>query len=174
MKHSARQFLPLALLGLLIIFMAAGIRGNDRKQEQVSPMVGREFPVMTIAGTQINLSSDHQVALINLFASWCAPCAIEQPALVAFAQRNIATVKGIAWKNTEADAMAFLAQRGNPYKQVVLDASGDTTIPLGLTGVPESFLIDKNGIIRYHTKQPLTNEMLNGEIGELAMRLQKE
>jgi len=174
MKHSTRQFLPLLLLAALIVFMAIGIRSNNKKEAAVSPMIGREFPVMVINGTETNLRADHQVALINVFASWCAPCAIEQPALVAFANQRVIAVKGLAWKDKVENMNAFLTQRGNPYLQIAYDPMGDATLPLGLTGVPESFLVDKNGFIRYHSKQPLTAEILNNEIMPLAMELQSE
>jgi len=169
-----KQFMPLILLALLCLFMAVGIMKGNKKEAAVSPMVGRQFPTMVLGGDNVNQILGHKVMVINLFASWCAPCAVEAPVLMKIAQRNLAPIMGIAWKNTPDDAMKFLGQYGNPYRDIVFDQAGGSTVPLGVSGVPETFIVDRNGTIYYHATQPLSDEMLENEIAPLLEKLQAE
>ncbi|OYV48010.1 MAG: hypothetical protein B7X10_03725, partial [Burkholderiales bacterium 21-58-4] len=95
-----------------------------------------------------------KVALLNVFASWCVPCASEQPALVRLAQTGKILIYGLAWKDQPQKVAEYLRKNGNPYRSVGLDAYGQTTIPLALTGVPETFVIDKTGRVYYQYDMP--------------------
>jgi cytochrome c-type biogenesis protein CcmF len=110
------------------------------------------------------------VTLVNFFASWCVPCRAEHPVLGLVAKSGI-TLVGVNYKDKPDAAEGFLAELGNPYARVAADGDGRTGIDFGVSGVPESFLIDKNGIIRYKSSGPLTEAKLRDEILPLAARL---
>jgi cytochrome c-type biogenesis protein CcmF len=112
-----------------------------------------------------------QVTLVNFFASWCVPCRAEAPLLTTLSKRGFRLV-GIAYKDKPADAKAFLAQYGNPFVAAAADAEGRTGIDFGVYGVPETYLIDKHGIIRFKQAGPLTDEIIRNEILPLAEKLQ--
>jgi cytochrome c biogenesis protein CcmG/thiol:disulfide interchange protein DsbE len=102
-----------------------------------------------------------KVTLINFFASWCVPCRAEQPLLLDLAQDKRLEVDGIAWKNKPEDAADFLAELGNPFAKAVIDRTGRTFIDFGAYGVPESYLIDRQGRIRFRQVGPLTQEVID-------------
>ena len=110
-------------------------------------------PVLTEAG----LAAKDRVTVVHFFASWCIPCREEAPELAQLAQARGVRVIGIVYKDKPADARAFLLQYGNPFENVVQDADGRAGIDWGVTGVPESFVLDHHGIVRGHFG-PLTPE----------------
>jgi cytochrome c biogenesis protein CcmG/thiol:disulfide interchange protein DsbE len=112
-----------------------------------------------------------KVTLINFFASWCVPCRAEQPVLLDLAGDKRLEVDGIAYKNKPEDAAAFLAELGNPFARVVLDQPGRTAIDFGVYGVPESYLIDRQGRIRYRQVGPLTPEVIERQLKPLIATL---
>ena len=97
--------------------------------------------------------------LLNFFASWCVPCAEEHPALVALAAAGM-PIWAIAYKDSLDHAAAFIGQHGDPYQRIARDASGRTAIDFGLSGVPESFLIDGAGMVRWHWAGPLDDDTI--------------
>ncbi len=122
-----------------------------------NPVPSFELPALAGGGPGIK-SADlkGQVRLINFFASWCVPCRAEHPLLMDLAQDTRVELIGIAWKNTPADGDAFLAELGNPFARTVADESGRTGIDFGVYGVPESYLIDKDGRIRWRQVGPFS------------------
>ncbi len=98
--------------------------------------------------------------LINFFASWCTPCMAEHPLLKQLSGRDDVLLYGIGWSDTPEKLKAFLEKHGNPYDHVALDAEGHTAIAYGITGVPESFLLDPAHRIAYHLRGPLTQEIV--------------
>jgi cytochrome c-type biogenesis protein CcmF len=112
------------------------------------------------------------VTLVNFFASWCIPCREEHPILPMVAQAGIRLV-GISYKDRPEDARNLLAQSGNPYSAVGVDLYGRTGVDFGVYGVPESYLIDKNGVIRFSWKEPLTPDVIRERIIPLAEKLEK-
>ena len=102
--------------------------------------------------------------LVNFFASWCVPCRAEHPLLLRIAESEQVPLYGIAYKERPADAARFLAQLGDPYRAVGLDESGRTGIDFGVYGVPETYLIDRTGHIRYRYVGPLTAEALEHQL----------
>ena len=155
------KLIPLILLALLCIVMGVGI--SSRKESGVSPMVGKIFPVLELEGAEA-IARTEGVRMVNLFASWCIPCAVEHEQLMELAGKHGLPIIGIAWKNKPADVAAWVAQRGNPYRSIIIDQQGVSTLPLGISGVPENFIITGDGRIAYHTKEPITGAMLQGEI----------
>lgn len=102
--------------------------------------------------------------LINFFASWCAPCLGEHPFIKALGARDDVLLYGIGWNDSAANIAAFLEKNGNPYDHVAIDEKGSTAIAYGITGVPESFLIDRRHRIVYHQRGPLTEEIVTRDI----------
>jgi DsbE subfamily thiol:disulfide oxidoreductase len=112
------------------------------------------------------------VTLVNFFASWCVPCRAEQPALHDVVASGIALV-GIDYKDKPEAARAFLSELGNPYRVVAQDASGQAGHAFGLYGVPESYLIDKDGVIRLHIAGPLTQTVVREQVVPMAEKLER-
>jgi cytochrome c biogenesis protein CcmG/thiol:disulfide interchange protein DsbE len=114
-----------------------------------------------------------KVWLFNVWASWCVSCKVEHPLLVQLAAQKIVPVIGLDYKDQPVDGRAWLTQRGDPYTTSVVDLDGHTGIDYGVYGVPETFVVDKNGVIRYKQIGPLTVEALQDKILPLVRDLQK-
>jgi DsbE subfamily thiol:disulfide oxidoreductase len=112
-----------------------------------------------------------QVTLVNFFASWCVPCRIEQPLLGPLANRVV--VVGIDYKDKPEDAVAWLNRWGDPYRALAADREGRVAIDFGVYGVPESYLIDKQGRIRYKQVGPFTPDDINDKLLPLVAELSK-
>ena len=131
-----------------------------------SALVGREAPefaLEALEGAGVPGLS-HQdlgdgVSLLNIRASWCAPCRIEHPVLMEISEAGEVPVFGIAYKDREANALNFLRELGNPYARIGVDLSGRAGIDWGIYGVPETFVIDAQGIVRYKHIGPITWEL---------------
>ena len=125
-----------------------------------SPITGEHVPHFDLPAQppgqgfgSADLASGKPV-LLNFFASWCMPCAEEHPALMALAAAGV-PIWAIAYKDTMDAASQFIARHGNPYQRIARDQPGRTAIDFGLSGVPESFLVDGNGVVRWHWAGPL-------------------
>jgi cytochrome c biogenesis protein CcmG, thiol:disulfide interchange protein DsbE len=157
---------PVVAAGLLAMLFYVSLSGPP-PSELPSPLVGKPAPIFilpALAGaqgfTRGDLAQGH-ATLVNFWASWCAPCRVEHPLLAALAaQKNIA-LYGMAWKNKPGQARAFLDELGNPFTRIDVDENGRASIDWGVTGVPETFVVDGNGIIRAHYAGPLTPEVLS-------------
>ncbi len=113
------------------------------------------------------------VTLVNFFASWCGPCREEQPALMMLSHEPNLTLDGIAYKDRIADARRFLDDLGNPYRRIGVDRSGATAIDFGVYGVPETYVVDAAGRIRYRHVGPLSAEDVERRILPLVARLDR-
>ncbi|MDE8343824.1 MAG: DsbE family thiol:disulfide interchange protein [Acidocella sp.] len=130
------------------------------------PLVGHLFPEFQLppqppaqAGfSGADLRAAGTPVLLNFFASWCVPCLQEAPTLMALHDATLIPIWGIAYQDTPGAAAGFLARNGNPYARLARDESGTTAINFGLYGVPESYLIDRSGIIRWRFAGPLTED----------------
>jgi len=138
-----------------------------------SPLVGHRPPAFTLPGTaglagfsNTDLLSPPRPMLVNWFASWCGPCAQEAANLDILAQNGL-TIWGIAYQDTPAATAAYLSQYGNPYARLAADSSGLTAINWGVYGVPETYLIDKTGIVRWRWAGALTDQVLLGTLGPM-------
>lgn len=151
--------LPAALFTALVVAFALGL--NHDPSLLPSAMIDRPAPYFALPGlydTQKGFARadlGHGVTLVNFFASWCAPCREEQPALMALARESGVSLDGIAYKDKPAAARRFLADVGNPYRQIGLDPDGTTAINFGVYGVPETYVVDRTGHIRYRHVGPL-------------------
>ena len=99
-----------------------------------------------------------KVVLVNFFASWCAPCRVEHPLLMRLAEEGKVTLWGIDYKDKPEDATRLLAQLGDPYGRIGVDESGRAAIDFGVYGVPETYVVDKQGRIRYRQVGPISAE----------------
>ena len=114
-----------------------------------------------------------QVWILNVWASWCVACREEHPVLVELAKSQMAPVIGLDYKDKREDAMAMLAKQGNPYALSAFDGNGRVGIDYGVYGVPETYIIDKAGVIRFKHIGPLTTELLNQKIYPMLTELKK-
>jgi cytochrome c biogenesis protein CcmG/thiol:disulfide interchange protein DsbE len=114
-----------------------------------------------------------QVWLLNVWASWCGACRDEHPVLMAMAKTNQIATYGLDYKDTDQEAQAVLDTNGNPYKAIATDANGKIGIDYGVYGVPETYVIDKAGVIRYKQIGPITEEILLTKIIPLLKELQR-
>ena len=148
-----RFLIPLAVFVVLVIFLWAGLSLKPR--EVPSPLIDKPAPAFSLArldDPQKSVTSDQlrgQVWLLNVWASWCVACLDEHPVLVEFSKSGALPIYGLNYKDKPGDAMAWLGKHGNPYTVSIVDADGRVGIDFGVYGVPETFLIDKQGHIRY-------------------------
>ncbi len=160
--------LPLFVFIILVGFLGAGLRLNPR--EVPSPLIDKPTPAFRIpqlhdAGKTIDPQDmKGRVWLLNVWASWCAACRQEHPLLVEVARRNIVPIVGLNYKDTRDAAQNWLQEIGNPYVLSAFDADGRVGIDYGVYGVPETFLIDQQGIIRYKHIGPITARALETEL----------
>ena len=120
------------------------------------------FELGPIEGFEEGLSSNDltgQVSLLNVFGSWCPPCAIEHPMLMQISRSGRVPIYGIDWKDPPGRGTAWLERNGNPYQRVGNDEAGRVAIDLGITGAPETFLIDRDGRVRYRHVGIITQEI---------------
>ena len=169
MRQRLRYLLPAALFGVLALYFALALTSGRDPSLLPSALIDKPAPDFELAGLDgkdgLTLGAlKGQVALVNFFASWCVPCRAEEPLLMRLAEQEHVPVYGIAYKDKPADAQHFLDQLGDPYRRVGLDESGRTGINFGVYGVPETYLIDKTGHIRYRVVGPLTAETVDNEL----------
>lgn len=167
--------LPAALFGGLLAVFALGL-GQD-PHLLPSALLDRPAPEFKLPGLYDGTGGlaredlNGQVTLINFFASWCLPCREEQPALMALAARPGVTLDGIAYKDKPEDSRRFLDRFGNPYAHIGVDAGGTTGIDFGVYGVPETYVVDAAGRIRYRHVGPLTGEDVKDKILPVLARM---
>ena len=174
--------IPLGLFVALVVFLAVGLTRDPR--EIPSPLVGKPAPAFSLpvlVGDQSFSPADMKgkVWLFNVWATWCVACREEHPLLVAFAKQSQVPVVGLSYKEIQPQDLAsgpltqaqqmqlakerslrFLQRQGDPYTLSVLDLDGRVGIDYGVYGVPETYLIDRDGIIRYKRVGPLTPQIL--------------
>lgn len=147
-------WLPLALFaGFVGLVLVGLLRPADREVE--SALVGKPLPAFDLPaavpdrpGLTSAETTDGKPRLVNIFASWCIPCAVEAPQLAALAAAGV-EIDGVAIRDRREDLAAFLARNGNPYARIGADDVSKVQLALGSSGVPETFVIDGRGVIRY-------------------------
>jgi cytochrome c biogenesis protein CcmG/thiol:disulfide interchange protein DsbE len=177
MLKTLRWTIPFVIFAVLVTFLWVGLSRDPR--EVPSPLIGKPAPAFRLAQLHApgaTLASEDlkgQVWLLNVWASWCVSCRVEHPLLVELAQQNIVAVYGLDYKDKPDDGRAWLAQHGDPYTASIVDRDGRVGIDYGVYGVPETFVIDKTGIVRYKQIGPLSAEALRDQILPLVRELQR-
>ena len=170
-----RFLLPLGLFLVLAFFLAVGLKLDPR--EVPSPLVGKPAPgfqAPALGRPEITIKRDDllgKVWLLNVWASWCGACRDEHPVLVEFARRKLVPIYGLNYKDKREDGLGWLTQFGNPYTESVFDPEGRIGIDYGVYGVPETFVIDRDGVIRYKHIGPITPEVLRDKLEPLLRKL---
>lgn len=172
-----RFIIPLAVFVVLVIFLAIGLTLNPR--DLPSPLKDKPAPAFTLpqlaAADKTFSPADlkGKVWLLNVWASWCVSCRQEHPILVSFAKQSSLPIVGLNYKDQLADANMWLARFGDPYVLSAVDADGRVGIDYGVYGVPETYVIDKAGMIRMKHTGPITAESLQKQILPLVAELSK-
>lgn len=168
---------PVALFALLIGAFAAGLGRDPSKLP--STLIDKPLPVFDLpavrAGDVRLKSTDNsgQPHLLNVFASWCVSCRIEHPVLLQLKAEGV-PIDGLDWKDEPSDGQKYLIDQGDPYRLAGNDKTGRAGIDLGVAGVPETFLVDRKGRVRYKQIGPITAEDWAGTIKPLMDRLRGE
>lgn len=172
---------PVVIFGFVAGYFLWGL--DPRRDPRLLPSVMIDQPVpefelaaiegMDGPGLKTADLTDGRVTLVNFFASWCVPCRIEHPFLIELVERDGVRLVGINYKNEAEEARAWLTQLGNPYAQIGADVSGRVGIEWGVYGLPETFIVDKRGRIRYRRVGPIDTYTLTREIRPLLKELGK-
>ena len=173
-----RFLLPLAAFLVVVGFLAVGLTLNPR--ELPSPLVGKPAPAFSLPQLhdQAKVFSPNdmtgKVWLLNFWASWCGGCKEEHPVLLQLAKSGEVPIYGVDYKDTRDEALTWLRQHGNPYPLTAVDEAGRVGINYGVYGVPETYVIDKAGVIRYKQIGPLREDTLKTKILPLVRELQNQ
>jgi len=167
--------IPLFAFVALAIVLAVGLKRDPR--EVPSPLIDKPAPKFALArldDAAKTVSLDDlkgKVFILNVWASWCVACREEHPILLDFARKRVVPVYGLNYKDTRPDASAWLARFGNPYDASFFDEDGRVGLDFGVYGVPETFVVDGNGVIRMKHIGPITPEVLANKIEPLLKKL---
>jgi cytochrome c biogenesis protein CcmG/thiol:disulfide interchange protein DsbE len=172
-----RFLLPLGIFIVLVGFLAIGLNLNPR--EVPSPLINKPAPAFELPqlhkpeATFSPKDMQGKVWLLNVWASWCVSCRQEHPLLVELAKSGLVPIYGLNYKDPRDDAMRWLKQFGDPYVLSIVDAEGRIGIDYGVYGVPETYVIDKAGVIRLKQIGPVTQDALEKTILPLVAELSK-
>ena len=164
----AKFLIPLILFVILVGFLAVGL--NRDPQEIPSPLIGKQAPAFEFPRLKKKKktfspeSMKGKPWILNVWASWCVACREEHPVLVELGKLQVAPIIGLDYKDKRDDAMTMLARQGDPYLLSAFDAKGRVGIDYGVYGVPETYVIDKTGVIRFKHIGPITMELLRNKI----------
>lgn len=169
---------PFSVFLVIALYFAIGL---DRDPSRIpSVLIDKPLPAFdlpAIEGREKGLSSADlagEVALVNVFGSWCAGCLIEHPVLMEIAASETVLLVGVDWKDPPGAGAAWLKRNGDPYALIGDDADGRVAIDFGVTGAPETFVVDKNGRIRYKQVGPITPQIWRKELKPLIEKLNGE
>ena len=169
---------PLFLLLALSVYFALGLTQDPRTIQSVlidKPLPAFDLPAFGRDGERLT-SADlkGQVSLVNVFASWCVACRAEHPLLLKLTAAKRVAIYGIAWKDNPTDLKQWLAELGDPYTRIGEDATGRTAIDLGVTGAPETFLVDRTGRIRFKQIGPIDEETWTKTLEPMIAKIEAE
>jgi len=172
-----RYILPLGVFVALVLLLGVGLSLNPR--EVPSPLIGKPAPAFQLPQLhqpEKSLSSRElqgKVWVLNVWASWCVACREEHPVLADLARSGIAPIFGLNYKDRRDDAVAWLKRFGDPYQLSLFDPDGRVGIDYGVYGVPETYVIDRQGVIRYKRIGPVTPEIVKQKIVPLITELNR-
>ena len=175
------RLLALIPIAAFLIFAGALALGLGRDPSIIpSVLINQPLPGFALdpvrQGDQRFSNADlrGQVALVNVFASWCSACRIEHPTLVELAQQRAVPIYGIDWKDDTQHCLEYLADGGDPYSRIGADQGGRLALDLGVTGAPETFIVDRAGRIRYKQIGPITPDVWRETIAPMIAQLRAE
>ena len=167
--------LPMGIFLVLVLFLGAGLRLDPK--EVPSPLIGKAAPAFTLAQLDDpthTISRDDllgKVWMLNVWASWCVACREEHPLLVEFAKTKLLPIYGLNYKDQRAAGQKWLSDFGNPYNASLTDLDGRVGIDYGVYGVPETFIVDRQGVVRFKQVGPITPEVIREKIEPLVRKL---
>lgn len=174
------RFIPLLVIVVLVTLFALMLGGDRNPKEIKSVLIGKPVPEFSLPAlnggaliTQQSLKTGKPL-MVNFFASWCVPCRAEHESLMYLATELHLPIVGIAYNDRPEKSKLFLENLGNPFSQVAADEEGRVLIEWGASGVPESFLIDGNGIIRYRHWGPIVGDSLEKRLLPVLKELRQE
>lgn len=177
-SSTLRYVLPLAIFVVLVGFLGVGLTLNPR--EVPSPLVGKVAPAFELpqladpTKTFSPAEMRGKVWMLNVWASWCVSCRAEHRTLAELAQSGIVPVYGLNYKDTREEGLEYLRKLGDPYRAIAFDPQGRVGIDYGVYGTPETYVIDKQGVIRYKRIGPLTPEIIKEKVIPLVATLSRE
>lgn len=162
------RILPVGVFLVLVVFLAIGLT----RDPSVIPteMIDREMPDFELPELRqdgVTLSTDDligETVLVNVFGSWCVACLQEHPTLMQLSRDSTVRIVGVNWRDKREDALTWLEKHGDPYVDIIFDAESDLVIEMGVTGAPETFVLDPNGRIRYKQVGPITPDVWKNAI----------
>lgn len=172
-----RFLLPLGFFVILVLFLGVGLHRDPR--EVPSPLIGKPAPNFTLTQLQepgktfSPKDMEGKVWILNVWSSWCGTCREEHPFLVEFSKAGIVPIVGLDYKDGRKEGLETLNEIGNPYQLSVFDADGRVGIDYGVYGVPETFLIDKHGVIRFKQPGAVTPQVVNEKLLPLIKELNR-
>lgn len=163
-----RFILPLGIFGLLVVLLGLGLTMDPKKVP--SPLIGKPAPAFNLPqlhNQQVSFAPENfkgKVWILNVWASWCISCRAEHKVITKLANMKLVDIVGLNYKDEPKDGQLWLQQFGNPYTLSALDYEGRAGIDWGVYGVPETFVIGKDGLIKYKHIGPVTDQALVEEI----------
>jgi cytochrome c biogenesis protein CcmG/thiol:disulfide interchange protein DsbE len=175
--RALKFLIPLLIFSAIAVFLFVGLSKDPRLVP--SPLVDKPAPDFSLpqldgSGEWSPAQMRGKVWMLNVWGSWCAACVTEHPLLNELAANKALPIVGLAWKDKRSDSLAWLQRYGNPYSVVVSDLAGDSTIDYGVYGAPESFLIDKKGMIRFKQVGPFSPDSIRSQLLPLVKQLKQE
>lgn len=177
--RALKFLIPLLIFAGIGWFLFKGLSKDPR--EIPSPLIGKPAPVVSLplladpsAAPWTTGQMRGQVWLLNVWGSWCAGCKVEHPLLIELARQKIAPLVGMAWRDAPEASQQWLNSYGDPYSINVMDRNGKGAIDWGVYGAPETFVIDKSGVVRDKIIGPITRESMSKRLVPLISKLQAE
>ncbi len=177
-KKLLKALIPLLLFSVIAVFLLKGLKRNPH--EVPSAFIGKPVPKFSAASLERpekQLTSKifyGHVSLLNVFASWCLYCRSEHPVLMDIKSLDQLAIIGLDYKDKRSSAIRWLRKYGNPYGDVIFDPQGKLAINLGVYGTPETFIVDKKGVIRYKYVGPISPTEWKEKLLPVVTRLERE
>jgi len=157
------RLVPIGAFLVLVVFLAIGLT----RDPSVIPteMIDREMPAFELPELRedgVMITQDDlkgETTLVNVFGSWCVACLQEHPTLMELSQDDMVKIVGVNWRDEKDDALQWLQRHGDPYDAIIFDSESDLAIEIGVTGAPETFILDPDGRIRFKQIGPITPEV---------------
>jgi cytochrome c biogenesis protein CcmG/thiol:disulfide interchange protein DsbE len=172
---SLRFFIPLVVLVALVFFLGAGLKLDPK--EVPSPLIGKPSPVFDLTrldNAAVRIRRDDmlgKVWMLNVWASWCVACRDEHPLLLEFSRKKLLPIYGLNYKDERLAGLKWLRNFGDPYDASLFDQEGRIGIDFGVYGVPETFIMDRDGIVRFKHIGPITPDVIRTQIEPLVRKL---